>query len=342
MRIGLVVQDGCFGSGVAAIVDILATADAVRSSIDAAVPAFEITVAGPRRRVTTSSGLTVAAARTLRELDDLDLVVVPALGTVTGPDTEAAVESRGGRALVAALCAVDPERTQLAAACTGVFPLAETGVLDGRTATTTWFLTPTFRARYPTVGLDLDTMVVADGPFLTAGAAFAHIDLALTIVRRVSGELAQQVARLLLIDERPSQSAYVVHDQLDHEDPLVLAFERHVRQHLDVPFDSAKVAAAIGTSRRTLERRTREVLGMSPLGIVQRLRLERATHLRRTTDLTIDAIAARVGYANAETLRALMRRHFATSRRFAAAHAGVRGQMKDRVEPVVPRGKERA
>ena len=151
-------------------------------------------------------------------------------------------------------------------------------------------------------------MVVADGGFLTAGAAFAHIDLALSLLRSVSAELTQRVARLLLLDERPSQSAFVTYDLLEHDDPTVLAFERSAREHLADPFDVATAAAAIGTSRRTLERRTRAVLGMSPLAIVQRLRLERAQHLRRTTTLSTEAIAMRVGYANAETLRALERR----------------------------------
>lgn len=308
MRIGLVLQDGCFGSAVASIVDIVSTAEIVRPQIDPAVPAFELVVAAARRRVTTSAGMTVGATRTLRELDDLDVVLVAGLGTLTGRGTEAVVESPNGRALVRALQAINPERTRLAAACTGVFPLAETGLLDGRRATTTWFLTPTFRRRYPAVALDLDSMVVADGPFVTAGAAFAHIDLALAILRRVSVDLAQHVARLLLIDERPSQVSFVAYDHLAHGDSLVLAFERHVRRHLDEPFDTPRAAQAVGTSRRTLERRTRDVLGLSPLDIVRRLRLERADHLRRTTDLTIGEIARRVGYANAETLRALRRR----------------------------------
>lgn len=308
MQIGLVVQDGSFGSAVASIIDIMATADAVRSQVDASIPPVELVVAATRRRVTTSGGLTVPATRTLRELDDLDVVVVPALGTLTGPDTEAALDSSSGRAMVRALRGLDPSRTRLAAACTGVFPLAETGLIDGRRVTTTWFLMPTFRHRYPSISIDLDRMVVADGPIITAGAAFAHIDLALALVRSVSVDLAQLVARLLLIDERPSQSAFVVYDHLEHDDPLVLAFERHVRHHLDQPFDASRAARAIGTSRRTLERRTREVLGLSPLDIVQRLRVERADHLRRTTDLGMEQIALKVGYANAESLRALQRR----------------------------------
>jgi transcriptional regulator GlxA family with amidase domain len=308
MRIGLVVQDGCFGSGVSSILDIISTAEIVRPSIDASIPPLEVTIAGHRRRITTSSGMTMTAARTLRELDDLDVVAVPALHTITGPDTEAAVESPSGQRVVEAVRSIDLDRSRVAAACTGVFLLAEAGLLDARRVTTTWFLSPTLRARYPNVIVDLDSMVVADGPVLTAGAAFAHIDLALAILRTVSVELTQHVARLLLIDERPSQAAFVALDHLHHDDPIVLAFERYVRQHLDDPFDVSLTAGAIGASRRTLERRTRRVLGLTPLDIVQRLRVERAEHLRRTTDLTTEAIAHRVGYSNAETLRALQRR----------------------------------
>lgn len=308
MHLGLVLQDGCFGSAVAAVIDIIQVADASRADIDPTIEPIRLALASPTRRVTTTSRMTLRAEHSLADLDQFDVVVVPALGTLTGPDTTARLDERRGRAVVEAIGRLDPSTTRLAAACTGVFAVAETGVLDHRRATTSWFLGPEFRSRYPAIDLDLDTMVVADGNVITAGAAFAHIDLALSIVRTISPDLAQHVARLLLIDERPSQAAFVAYEHLHHEDPLVVEFERHVRAKLDEPFDVGLTARAIGTSRRTLERRVRAALNLTPLGFVQRLRLERARHLMATTDLTTADIALRVGYANAETLRALIRK----------------------------------
>jgi transcriptional regulator GlxA family with amidase domain len=61
-------------------------------------------------------------------------------------------------------------------------------------------------------------------------------------------------------------------------------------------------------SERTLQRATASTLGMSPVRFVQEVRLEQATYLLRTTSQTPDAIAAAIGYADAGTLRSLMRR----------------------------------
>jgi transcriptional regulator GlxA family with amidase domain len=308
MHVGLLACDGCFSSGLTALIDVLSTAQAQRPGVDPSIPPIRIDITGTGRTVTTGAGLTVPVTMHLRDLPAADVVVVPALGTMTAADTLSALATRTSRTIISALRGLDPQVTTVAAACTGVFTLAESGLLDRHRATTSWWLGAAFRSRYPSVALDLDSMVVTDAGVVTAGAAFAHIDLALALVRRVSPGLAGHIARLLVIDERAAQSAYVVTDHLNHNDPLVLAFEQQARARLAQAPDVRELAAAIGTSPRTLERRTQAALGMSPLALVRRLRAERAAHLLRTTAQSVEQIAPQVGYANAATLRALLRR----------------------------------
>jgi transcriptional regulator GlxA family with amidase domain len=51
-----------------------------------------------------------------------------------------------------------------------------------------------------------------------------------------------------------------------------------------------------------------DVLGKTPLSYIQSLRVERAVHLLKTGDASVDEIATRVGYADGATLRSLLRR----------------------------------
>src|SRR5207245_2944864 len=120
----------------------------------------------------------------------------------------------------------------MSAACIGTFVLAESGLLDGHRATTTWWLAPVFRTRYPCVLLEDSHMIVKSGQFVTAGAALGHMDLALWIIRGISPKLASLTAKYLIVDSRPSQSAYALSDHLMHSDPLVHRFEQWARAHL--------------------------------------------------------------------------------------------------------------
>jgi transcriptional regulator GlxA family with amidase domain len=133
------------------------------------------------------------------------------------------------------------------------------------------------------------------------------MDLALWIVRGVSPQLASLTAKYLIVDSRPSQSAYALTDHLLHSDPIVQRFERWARANLTQGFALEDAARAVGASKRTLARRTQSVLGRSPLSYFQSLRVERAVHLLKTGSASVDEVAERVGYKDGATLRALLR-----------------------------------
>jgi transcriptional regulator GlxA family with amidase domain len=312
MQIAVLAVPDLFDSGLSAVLDVLATADALREEVTPSVLPFDVTVVGTETSVRTGHGLRLTTTP-LTELDTVpDLLVMPAVGCGYKAPQQVVDIVRNHPAL-AHVTALRTAGSALAAACTGTFFLAEAGVLDGLLATTTWWLGPAFRRRYTAVRLDESRALARDGQVTTAGAAFAHIDLALSIVSQESRALADTVARYLLIGDRPSQAAFAVPSHLAGSDPTVTAFERWVRGHIAEPLRIGDVAAAIGVSERTLQRATAAVLGMSPIDFVHEIRLDEATFLLRTTTQTVDAVAAAVGYRNTSTLRALVRRRRGTT-----------------------------
>jgi transcriptional regulator GlxA family with amidase domain len=235
-------------------------------------------------------------------------VLVPALGAKM-PDALAARLAKPDVAdAVLALQRWSRAGATTGAACTGTFVLAESALLDGQHATTSWWLAPMFRQRYPRVALDESRMLVNSSGFTTAGAAMAHLDLALSVVRSRSPALAQLAARYLLVEARGSQAEFVIPDHLAHADPVVERFEGWARRRLAHGFSLTDAARAVGASERTLARRLRSVLGKTPLSYFQDLRIERAVHLLRTGNESVDQIAAKIGYADGVTLRTLLRR----------------------------------
>lgn len=306
MRVDVLALDDVFDLGLSAVLDTLQTANELIAMSRLSVPRFEVRIVGVRRSVTTSQGFRVPVHPVGKRAPDC--VVVPAIGFKMPGPLEIALARPDVRDAAAALRQLARSGTMMTAACIGTFVMAESGLLDHHQATTTWWLAPLFRRRYPNVQLDESTMIVKSGRLVTAGAALSHMDLALWLVRGVSPQLSALVARYLIVDSRSSQSVYALSDHLVHTDPVVQRFETWARARLAHPFLLDQAARAVGSSKRTLARRMQSVLGKSPLSYFQSLRVERAVHLLKTGNANVDEIAAKVGYSEGSTLRALLRR----------------------------------
>jgi transcriptional regulator GlxA family with amidase domain len=307
MHIHVLALNGVLDTGLAAVLDAFGFANALAELTGISSPRFQTQVVGLRKTIKTAQGLSVPVTSAARAQTP-DAVVMPAINRILPEPLLLALASGEVREAGAVLRKWSEYGALTAAACVGTFVLAEAALLDGEEATTTWWLAPLFRQRYPHVRLDQTRLIVQSNTVVTAGAALSHLDLALTLIRRASPELAAITAKYLVADERTSQVAYTIPGHLVHTDALVHKFERWARQRLAEGFSLDQAAAELATSKRTLARRMKDVLGKSPLEYFQDLRIERAVHLLETSQASVDQIAAEVGYAEGVTLRVLLRR----------------------------------
>jgi transcriptional regulator GlxA family with amidase domain len=306
MRISVLALDDLFDTGLTVLLDAFTLANKFSALQMGGTPHFDVSIVGVRRRVRSGQGFTIPVRAITPDLKP-DWVVVPALNTGRPEQLVPALDRADVRKATAQLLKWHAEGVRLAASCIGSFILAETGLLDHQEATTTWWLAPLFRQRYPNVLLDESRMLVPSDVGVTAGAAMGHLDLALWLIRKASPELAAVVSRYLLADIRSSQASYIIPNHLAQADPLILRFEQWSRKNLKEGFSLQEAAKALATSTRTLQRRCETVLGKSPLAYFQDLRVERARSLLRGSGLDVDAIAAEVGYVDGATLRTLLR-----------------------------------
>jgi len=306
MRVHVLTLDGVFDLGLSAVLDAFQTANELSDMSKFSGERFDVKIVGVTKSIKTAQGLSVPVQAIGSKAPDC--VVVPAIGFKMPERLEAALARPDMQDAAVLLQRWAQKGAMMTAACIGTFVMAESGLLDHQRATTTWWLVPMFRQRYPNVSLDESKMIVKSGRFVTAGAALSHIDLALWIIRGVSPQLASLTAKYLIVDSRPSQSAYALTDHLVHSDPIVQRFEDWARRRLKHGFSLEDAARAVGSSKRTLARHMYTVLGKSPLSYFQSLRVERAVHLLKTGNASVDEIAGRVGYADGTTLRNLLRR----------------------------------
>ena len=257
--------------------------------------------------VATSAGYAMSVSRDLSALESADTVIIPSWLPVETP-----LPARVRRALLDA----HARGARLATICSGVFALARTGLLDGRSATTHPARAEQLRREFPRVRVEPDRLYVDHGDVATSAGAGAGIDLCLHLVRKDLGEAhAARLAQHMVVpplrtdDQAPRQRHRYAGTDTDAFEGLLAWAETR----LGTPLSVDELAAQLGVSPRTLSRRFTERLGMGPGAWLLSRRVATARTLLEDTDLPVEAIAARVGLASPVNLRRRFRAQVGTT-----------------------------
>jgi transcriptional regulator GlxA family with amidase domain len=273
------------------------------SSLGAQAP-FSLRVCGTgETTLSTSAGFGILPSHGLDGLIGADIVVMPAWHDDCRPAPPA---------LLDALRQAHARGACVMALCLGAFPVAEAGLLDGRSATTHWAAAAGLARRYPKVKVDSEVLYVDEGDVLTSAGVAAGIDCCLHLLRRLRGaEAANAVARRLVVaPHRQGGQAQFIERPLpvSPSDGRLARVLDWVSRNLGAEHELDALAERAAMSRRNFTRHFRQATGMSFKQWLLEQRLAHARSLLEASEAPVELVAQQAGFGSALSLR----QHFRT------------------------------
>ena len=306
-HITILALDGTIASTVTGPTDIFSLAGVLWNQICGLQPEpyFKVVIASVQGKpVECVNGIVIQPHLSLDQVKRTDLIIISA-------EDLSALEVTSCRT-IPWLLKHHKAGSTLASVCTGAFLLAETGLLNGKRATTHWGFAELFRKRYPQVDLRPESLITDEGSLICGGGAFSYFDLCLYMAEKYCGfEIATQCGKSLLLDlGRTSQVPYAIFEyQKQHKDNQTLKAQTFVEKNLAQPVNVDDLAARVGMSLRNFKRRFRKATGDSPLIYLQRFRVEAAKRLFENTHKSISEICNQIGYEDIAFFRRIFKRY---------------------------------
>jgi transcriptional regulator GlxA family with amidase domain len=270
-------------------------------------PCYRITIAGLEKTTFRSEyGLTFTAERLLSTIHDADTVLIPGGEGLRNPPTV--------RKLSEWLAKNADSVRRITTICTGIYGVAPSGFLDGRSVTTHWRFAKDVARRFPKLRVDPKSLYIRDGKFWTSAGVTSGIDLSLALIEEDYGpETALDVARELVVYvKRPG-------GQEQYSKPLQFQLQTRSRfadlvpwimAHLDQDLSVEVLSEKLCLCPRQFSRRFKQEFRESPAAFVRRLRLDEARNRLCAPDCTVDGVARSVGFADADNFRRAFERCF--------------------------------
>jgi transcriptional regulator GlxA family with amidase domain len=274
-------------------------------------PYFQVTTASADGGSVECDGpIYIKPTAAIREIRKTDLIFIP----TTGLGIDDVVERNAP--VVPWLKRWHKRGAAIASVCSGVGLVAETGMLDGKRATTHWALAERFREKYPKVKWMPELMVTEDRGFFCGGGVHAALDLSLYLVEKFCGhEIALESSKALLIETpRAWQAGFaVIPLKTEHNDEAISLAQDWLHQNFHRTFPLDAPARRAGMSLRNFVRRFKEATGDTPLAYLQKLRVAAAKRLLENNHRSMQEISDAVGYQDVAFFRSLFQRHTGVS-----------------------------
>ena len=195
---------------------------------------------------------------------------------------------------------------EVASMCAGSFMLASTGMLSGKTCSTHWALSESFRELYPDVNLQTDQLITDENGIYTNGGAYSFLNLLMYLVEKFyDRETAIHCAKYFQIDlDRNLQAEFsIFNGHKKHHDEAILTAQKYLEENYRDKISVEKLATELNIGRRNFDRRFIKATGFTPLDYLQRVKIEAAKKLFETTRNTVNEIMYEVGYKDAKAFR---------------------------------------
>ena len=261
------------------------------------------------RTFVSESGLPFNAEGTLASAGPLDTIIIPGGKGLRQPET---------MRLVATWLTERAGRTRrIASVSTGIYALAQSGLLDGRHVTTHWRFSRDLARRFPKLRVNYAATFLRDGAFYTSSGGTSGVEMTLALIEEDCGsQAARAVARELGIRLRPpgepDDHFEVENYQLDPAE-RVTELPAWILAHLNEKLTVETLAARACVCPRHLSRVFKQIFNCTPADFVEELRLSEARRRLLSLRATVESIAESVGFNSSDAFRRAFERRVGTT-----------------------------
>ncbi|NIJ53864.1 GlxA family transcriptional regulator [Dyadobacter arcticus] len=264
-------------------------------------PMFEVEFVGLSKDIKAQAGeYTVHVDRLLSEVEDTDLVLIPALCG----DLRTAVDLN--RPAIPWMLQMHARGSEISSLCLGAFLLGATGLLDGKKCSTHWAYYDEFRAQYPQIEVVDGSIITDEGKIYSSGGANSIWNLLIYLLEKyTSRDLAILAAKFFAIDiDRDNQRAFTIfRGQKGHPDNEIRGIQDYIENNYAEKLSILELADIASVSRRSFERRFKSATNNTINEYVRRVRVEAAKRSFEMSRKNVTEVMFDVGYTDTKAFR---------------------------------------